>query len=45
MLYVGYKLLQLAYTSFYYYFLPFVATFYVWIVLVAETESIATKKY
>ena len=34
--YICYKLFQLLYTSFYYYFMPFVASIFVWYVLLEE---------
>ena len=36
-----YRFFKLFYTSFYYYFMPFVATFVVWLVLVRVTFNVA----
>ena len=38
-LYICYKLLNLLYTSFYYYFMPFVASIFVWYVLLEENYA------
>jgi len=42
--YVVYKTLQLLYTSFYYYFMPFAATFFVWNLLMYENANAANLK-
>jgi hypothetical protein len=41
--YFVYKTLQLLYTSFYYYFMPFSATFVVWFALMVENEKNAKR--
>jgi len=40
-----YRTLQVGYTSFYYYFMPFVATFSVWLLLLEANQSVAEKKF
>ena len=45
LLYMVYKLCQLIYTSFYYYFMPFIATFLVWLLLLETGRTEAMAKY
>ena len=44
-LYTTYKFLQLLYTSFYYYFMPFVASIYVWYILLEKNFETAKNAY
>ena len=43
-LYVIYRFLQIFYTSFYYYFMPYVATFLVWNLLSQTNSDVAVQK-
>ena len=42
-LYCVYRFFQLMYNSFYYYFMPFIATFVVWLILISANERVAAK--
>lgn len=38
LMYIVYKICQLIYTSFYYYYMPFVASIIIWLVLLGENK-------